>query len=410
MLFKSNPYFTLILLIIANLLNYIDRQILYAVFPLVKADLILTDTELGLLGSAFIISYMFSAPIFGWIGDHFVRIKVASTGLILWSLATILSGASSGYKELLLARSVVGIGEASFATVSPVILSDYFQADMRGRIFSSFYLAIPVGSAIGYLLGGILGEHFGWKSAFLITGIPGIILAIPLWFTQEPKRSRSKKFLIQHKKWQNFKMYKTLLTNRSFILNTLAMSSMTFALGGMAQWTPTFIYRMHGLNLAKTNTIFGIITIFSGITGTLTGGWLGDYLQKRTSKGLLIVPICGFLFGIPFTLYALLTTQIAHCLIAIFFAEFFLFLNNGPLNTVIVNVTSSSIRSMAFAVNIFIIHALGDAISPSILGWLSDLWELRDAMLTMPFFILLAAFFSFISSRYIKRDSLLQEG
>jgi MFS family permease len=395
----------LALLLAVNLLNYIDRQVLYAVFPLVKADFRLSDTALGLLGSAFMLCYMVSAPLLGWLGDRMRRVKLASWGLAVWSLATALAGLAPGYRSLLSARTVVGIGEASFGTVSPGLLSDYFPKEHRGRVLSYFYLAIPVGSALGYLLGGIFSQAVSWRAAFLVVGIPGLLMTIPLALLREPQRGGTERSELSGD-GPVHKGYLQLARTPSFVINTLSMAAMTFALGGLAQWLPTFLYRVHSLSVAKGNTLFGAITLLAGITGTLTGGWLGDRLQTKNRKGYLIVSGWGFLIGTPIAAYAIMTPLLPGCLAAIFFAEFFLFLNTGPLNTIIVNVAAPEIRSMAFAVNIFFIHALGDAISPTILGRLSDLWGLRTALMVAPAAILLAAFFSFLCMRFIETDSV----
>jgi MFS family permease len=397
--------YALAILLAVNLLNYIDRQVLYAVFPLVKADLRLSDTALGLLGSAFMLCYMVSAPLLGWLGDRMRRVKLASSGLAIWSLGTALAGIAPGYGSLLSARTVVGVGEASFGTVSPGLLSDYFPKERRGRVLSWFYLAIPVGSALGYLLGGILGQAVSWRAAFLVVGVPGLLMTIPLALLKEPERGgmEQKETATDSPKP---KAYLQLARNRSFAINTLAMAAMTFALGGLAQWMPTFLYRTHSLSVAKGNTLFGGITLLAGITGTLTGGWLGDRYQATSRKGYLTVSGWGLLIGTPIAVYAIMTPFLPGCLAAIFLAEFFLFLNTGPLNTVIVNVTAPAIRSMAFAVNIFFIHALGDAVSPVILGRLSDLWGLRTALLVAPAATLLAAIFCFLCKRFIETDSV----
>jgi predicted MFS family arabinose efflux permease len=156
--------------------------------------------------------------------------------------------------------------------------------------------------------------------------------------------------------------------------------------------------------VAKANTMFGATTVLAGILGTLAGGWLGDRWQKKSGKGYLLVSGWGFLIGVPFAVWAILAPGLNGCLIAIFFAEFFLFLNTGPLNTVIINVTDPAVRAMAFAVNIFFIHALGDAISPSILGWLSDRWDLRSALLITPGAMALAGLLCFVCGRFVVRD------
>ena len=395
--------YALALLLAVNLLNYIDRQVLYAVFPLIKADFRLSDTALGFLGSAFMICYMCSAPLLGWIGDRGNRVRLASCGIAVWSLATALSGIAPGYRSLLAARTVVGIGEASFGTVSPGLISDFFSKERRGRVLSYFYLAIPVGSAIGYLLGGILGFHFGWQAAFLIVGAPGLLLAAAVWFLRDPKGKAATAPELPGQK-PSLAAYGSFLKNRSFVCNTLAMTAMTFAIGGLAQWMPTFLYRIHGLDVARGNTLFGAVTVLAGITGTLSGGWLGDRLQRKSAKGYLLVSGWGFLLGIPIAVFAIASHSLTGCLTAAFFAEFFLFFNTGPLNTVIVNVSPPDRRAMAFAVNIFFIHALGDAISPTLLGWFSDLWGLRAALLTTPVAIAAAAGFCFLCTRYIRDD------
>jgi predicted MFS family arabinose efflux permease len=402
---KNYSRYALGLLFAVNLLNYIDRQVLYAVFPLIKEDLLLSDTSLGLLGSAFMLCYMVSAPLLGWLGDRMSRVKLASYGLAVWSFATAVSGVAPGYRSLLSARTAVGIGEASFGTVSPGLISDFFPREKRGRVLSYFYLAIPVGSALGYLLGGVLGKAFGWHAAFLMVGVPGLALVLPLFLLREPSRGGVNQSEMR-KPGKTLRDDMKMFVNRSFVTNTLSMAAMTFALGGLAQWVPTFLYRVHGMDLAKGNTLFGAVTILAGITGTLTGGMLGDRFQKKSGKGYPLVSGWGFLVGTPIAAYALSTPSLSGCITAMLLAEFFLFLNTGPLNTIIVNVTQPGARATAFAVNIFFIHALGDAISPTLLGRLSDMWGLRSALLVTPFAILLAAFFSFLCMRSIEKDSV----
>ncbi|WP_224982232.1 spinster family MFS transporter [Geomonas agri] len=392
------------LLLAVNLLNYIDRQVLFAVFPLIKADLSITDTELGLLGSAFMVSYMVIAPVFGWLGDHWNRVKLASTGVVIWSFATILAGFAPGYRSLLAARATVGVGEASFGTVSPGLIADFFEKEKRGSVLSWFYVAIPVGSALGYLLGGVLGQRFGWHSAFLMVGLPGLLIAVPLWFLRTPERQAGTAAGPEGEGSGGLTGYLQLFHNRSFVTNTLAMAAMTFAIGGLAQWIPTFLFRTHALNVEKANLMFGAVTVVAGILGTLVGGVLGDRWQKKSSKGYLLVSGWGFFIGAPCAAWAILAGDVPSCMAAIFMAEFFLFLNTGPLNTVIINVTNPGMRAMAFAVNIFFIHALGDAISPSILGWFSDQWGLRNALLSTPLVMALAGVFCFVCGRYVAHD------
>lgn len=401
---NNSARYALVLLLTVNLLNYIDRQALYAVFPLIKEDLKLSDTGLGFLGSAFMLCYMLAAPFFGRMGDRGSRTRLAAGGLAVWSVATMLSGLAGSYRMLLAARTLVGVGEASFGTVSPGLLSDYFSRERRGRILSLFYLAIPVGSALGYILGGQLGQAFGWKTAFLLVGLPGLFLALPLYLLNDPRQKvirgdlpSSEPALIELRRFW---------LNRTYVNATLSMAAMTFALGGLAQWVPSFLQRSFGLDVARGNTLFGVITVVSGIIGTLAGGWLGDRFQKRSATGYLYVSAAGFLLGAPLMLLALTTSNQTICLTAIFGAELFLFLNTGPLNTVLVNVVSPVRRAMGFAINIFAIHALGDAISPAIIGFLSDCWGLSRALLITPLAVLIAAGFAYWGGQFVASDQL----
>jgi len=407
----SIPYrrYALGLLLAVNLLNYIDRQVLFAVFPLIKIDLRLTDTELGFLGSAFMLSYLLFAPLFGWMGDRWSRTRLAAGGVVVWSMATALGGFAPGYRTLLAARATIGVGEASFGTVSPGLLADFFPKERRGKILSWFYVAIPVGSALGYLLGGVLGQNYGWHAAFLMVGIPGLLLAVPLALLRTPPRGGDD---TQSERAGNKSAsgYATLFRNRIFVCNTLSMAAMTFAIGGLAQWLPSFLHRFHALDVAKGNMMFGTITVLAGILGTLAGGWLGDCWQKKSGRGYLLVSGWGFLLGTPFAVWAILAPGLTSCMAAIFIAEFFLFLNTGPLNTVIINVTNPAVRAMAFAVNIFFIHALGDAVSPSILGWLSDQWGLRNALLITPLAMIMAGMLCFVCGRFVVKDMAEVEG
>ena len=269
-------------------------------------------------------------------------------------------------------------------------------------------MAIPVGSALGYLLGGVLGQRYGWHSAFLLVGLPGLLLAIPIARLRTPPRGGDD--AVQAVEGGTTAgRYAALFKNRSFVCNTLAMAAMTFAIGGLAQWIPSFLYRVHALDVARGNMLFGTVTVLAGILGTMVGGWLGDRWQKQNGKGYLLLSGWGFLIGAPFAVWAILAPGLNSCMTAIFIAEFFLFLNTGPLNTVIINVTLPSVRAMAFAVNIFFIHALGDAISPSILGWLSDQRDLRSALLITPGAMLLAGMLCFVCGRFVVQDMVQAE-
>ena len=179
---SAYPRKVLLLIFCVSLFNYIDRQVLYAVFPLLKADLRLSDAQLGFLASSFMIVYMCFAPFVGYFGDRVRRPLIVGVSAVFWSVATLFSGFIRNYAQLIFTRSAVGIGEAGYGTVSPSYLAEWFPKEQRGRIMALYALAIPVGSAIGYLLGGYLGQHFGWRNAFYIVAVPGALLGLAALF------------------------------------------------------------------------------------------------------------------------------------------------------------------------------------------------------------------------------------
>lgn len=376
-------------LTIINLLNYVDRQVLYAVFPAIKADLGLSDTELGALASAFMVVYLVLSPFFGWWGDRWIRMRIVAIATTLWSAATAFTGAAANLGQLFVARALVGVGEAGYGPVSPTLVADYFPREHRGAMLAVFYLAIPVGSAGGYLLGGLLQAVAGWRAAFLLVGIPGIVVGTLAWFRPEPARGASEVHVVADRLSVR-ETVRALLGTRSYVLNTLALAVMTFAIGALAAWWPTFLVRERGLDLARANYVFGVITLAAGIIGTFAGGVLGDFCLRYTRGAYFLVSGIGLLLSAPAATVALLAREPAIFLTAVFVTETLVFLNTGPLNALLANVVPAGIRSSAFALNIFVIHALGDALSPVMIGALSDRFGLQAAFTVAPAALALA--------------------
>lgn len=381
-----------IILALINLLNYIDRQVLYSVFPLIKQDLILSDKELGFLASAFMLVYMFSAPVLGYIADRTPRQKIIAFGAFLWSIATSACACVRNYFALIFARSLVGVGESGFTSVCPSFIAEKFSPKVRARVLALFALGLPLGSALGYLLGGVLGKHFGWRLAFLILGLPGIILAFIVYFKiKDTARVKEEK--------PPFANYLKLLKNKKFILVCLAQAMGTFTLGGLAAWGPSFLNRYFAFDIAKSGTIFGGLIIVAGALGTLLGGFIGDRWQKKTENGYFYTTTLSYLIAFPFGLLAFLMTSKILFFIFLTLSTMFVFMQNGPLNASVVNLTKLKERSMAFALNVFIIHALGDALSPYLVGFISDSFNLKIAVIASLFFVLPASLFAFFASK-----------
>lgn len=373
---KLYPRTALLLLTSLNLLNYIDRSVLFAVQPLVQTEFHLSNAEIGYLTSAFLGFYMVAAPFTGPLADRYSRKLIIVLGALFWSALTLLTAVTHTYWELLVRHTLVGIGEATFVTIAPTFVADLFVEEKRGRILGVFYLAIPVGTALGYLLGGKLGAQYGWRFPFYIAAAPGFLLALSVIFIPEPARG-------QFDTLQETPERGTILglaRNPAFWTATLGMAAMTFALGGVQVWMPTFLSRARGYSLESANEIFGVIIVFDGIVASLAGGWLGDRLLPRMKSSYYFVSAVSMAIGVPVMIVALFSQ--GHLMIpAIAVGAFFLLLNTSPLNAAILNSVGAHIRATAIAVNIFVIHILGDVPSPTFMGYLADHRSLQTAFI-----------------------------
>jgi len=330
------------------------------------------DAKTGWLAMAFMLSYMLTSPIFGFLADRWSRWLLVAIGVILWSLASGASGLAGTFGLLLATRLFVGVGEAAYGPVAPTIISDYYPIEHRGKVLSWFYMAIPVGSALGYTLGGAVASAWSWHWAFFIVVPPGIALGIWAMFMKDPPRGATDQAGASAGRRAQWRDYLILLRTPSYVLNTLAMTAMTFAIGGVGFWMPKYVHDFRGYgSLSSVNLIFGVIVVVSGLAGTLLGGIAGDKLRRRFPGSYFLVSAAGMLTGFPLFLL-MLATPFPYAWIVIFLAVFCLFFNTGPSNTALANVTHPSMRATAFAVNIFIIHALGDAISPTVIGMITD--------------------------------------
>lgn len=375
---KLQPRTALIVLTALNLLNYADRNVLFAVQPLVQDEFHLSKTQIGYLTSAFLGFYMVAAPFVGPLADRYSRKFMIVCGAIFWSALTLLTAFTHNYTELLIRHTLVGIGEATFVTIAPTFVADLFSEEKRGRILGVFYLAIPVGSAAGYLLGGYLAPSHGWRFPFYIAAAPGFLLALAVLFLKEPERGQFDSLRATPERTTLF----GLIRNPAFLTSTLGMAAMTFSLGGIQVWMPQFLYSERHYTLEKANLTFGLIIVADGILASLLGGWLGDFLLRRTKGAYYMVSAVSMALGVPVMIVALFVKGPA-MIPAIAVAAFFLLFNTAPLNAAVINSVDAHIRATALAVNIFIIHILGDVPSPTMMGWVADHRSLQSAF-TLP--------------------------
>ncbi|MBX7113486.1 MAG: MFS transporter [Myxococcaceae bacterium] len=377
---RRQAYFGLGVLSVINLLNYLDRYILPSVMTRVQHAFQLTNAQGGLLATTFMAVYMVASPVGGYLGDRMPRRFLIAGAVAIWSLATIGSGLAASFAMLLVARAMTGVGEAGYGTVAPPLISDLFKKEHRSRMLAYFYTAMPLGAALGFTLGGEIGERHSWQMAFYVGGAPGLLLAVAALFLPEPKRGAMDEgpptpqpaFAAG---------FKALITNPPFLVATAGLTLMTFSIGGLSMWMPKFLEIERGFASSEAGHFLGVTTVIGGLVGTLVGGRLGDLLERRKVGGSVMMSGAGLLLAAPMMVGAALATSRPMLWACLLGAQFFIFLNNGPLNATIVNHVPTSMRAFAFGVNVFTIHALGDAASPTVIGLISDKSSLATAIL-----------------------------
>lgn len=431
---NSKAGFALTLLLLINLLNYIDRYILSSTIAGIEKDLLghlpegQRKAPMGMLATCFMVSFMVFAPIFGSLVGRISRWHLIGGGIVFWSLASGLSGISGTFSSihhhtsneylltfsglfgtftfLAITRCMVGVGEAAYGPIAPTILSDYYPENRRGMIISIFYVAIPVGSAMGYTFGALVG----WPDAFYWVIPPGLILGLICFFQKEPPPESHNHQASKHE-INLSTAAQTLFKIPSYVLNCLGMTANTFAIGGIAFWLPNYVahYRQFGTE-KEAGTWMGGIIIISGLVATLLGGYLGDYFKRWHKGSYFTVSGIGMILGFPaFLLVLFVPFPTAWIFVAI--ACFCLFLNTGPTNAILLNVSPPAFRSMAFAINIFMIHAFGDAISPWIIGIIADTFafggqsNLNAGFISISAMILLGGLFWILGSRHLEKDT-----
>jgi MFS transporter, Spinster family, sphingosine-1-phosphate transporter len=391
----------LVLLTALNFVNYIDRYILPGVQEQVKGEFHLSDAQIGSLTLWFMVAYMLTSPITGFLGDRFPRKPMIVVAALFWSGMNLFTASVHSYSSLNLRHAALGIGEASFGIFAPALLSDFYGADQRNRVLTIFNIAIPVGAALGYLIGGTVGERFGWRASFIVSAVPGVIIALLIaFFMKEPARGASQ----QEKAILKKGTVLSLLRNKAYLCSVLGYAAVTFSLGGISWWMPSFLQRIGGRSQASAAYIMGAITVVAGLGGTVLGGIIAQRWSRTSAKALYLVPGISAAIAVPPALICFFGpswfgTQ-AYTLPGLAVAIFFIFLGTGPVNAATVNAVRPEIRATALAGQLFLIHALGDAISPRIIGMVSDHSNLNIGLASTLITMLLASVIFFVGARY----------
>ncbi len=390
---KSYAYYALATLTLLNLLNYVDRYIFAALIPYIKTDTGYNDAQLGWVGSAFTIVYTVCSPLFGYLGDRYRRGRLVASGIVIWSLATAGAALAANFWQLLITRTAVGVGEANYATIAPGLLSDFFIKARRGMVMSIFFAAIPVGTAIGYLSGGYLGapERLGWRTTLLLVGLPGLLTAFAAWFMREPTRGAmdslgdedvAAKTLAPVSWWES---HRILLANRGYVFASLGYAGSTFALGALVFWAPEWLKSDKGLTAEQANTVLALCAIGGGFLGTMLGGGVGDWLGKRIKGAYFWVCAASCILAAPFAFAAVIAHDRTTLTVSIFISMTLVFIANGPVNALLVNLVAPHMRTSAIGLSVVTIHLLGDGISLTLVGVIST-W-LKNNQAALPGFV-----------------------
>jgi MFS family permease len=386
----------LVLLTALNFVNYIDRYILPGVQELVKHEFQVTDERIGALTFWFFLTYMLAAPATGWLGDHYPRKPLIVAGALFWSGINFFTATVHTFFALNLRHAALGIGEASFGIFAPALLADFYPEEERNRVLTIFYIAIPVGAALGYTIGGVIGGHYGWRIPFFVSAVPGVLFALLiLFFMKEPSRGATD---ATAKKEKGVQAVLNLARNPRYLYATLGMAMITFSLGGISTWMPSFLQRTAGYTPGSAGFTIGAITAVTGLTGTACGGWLAQRWLRTNHRALYLLSAWSAALAVPPALLCFFGPRWA-LLPGLALAEFCIFLNTGPLNTAIVNSVSATVRATAIAFELFLIHALGDLPSPPLIGVVSDRFNLSLGLGLTLISMLIASVFLFLGAR-----------
>ncbi|MDB6066782.1 MAG: Major facilitator superfamily 1 [Pedosphaera sp.] len=386
---KLSPAWTLAILTGLNLFNYVDRYVLSAVVTPLQAELHINDNQAGTINSAFMIGYFVTSPFFGYLGDRFSRKWLIALGIFVWSLGTVLTGFASTFALLLAFRVLVGLGEASYATLSPGLISDSFVPQKRNNAFTIFYVAIPVGAALGTFLGGEIANHYSWRHAFIWTGAPGLLLALVLLPFREPARGETEGKTAQGAAHPSVIEVLKLFLIPKYLLVVLGYTAYTFALGAFGFWGPSFLLRVRHVSLENSGIFFGAILAIAGLVGTFAGGFASTAWHKRNRAAYPLTLALSVLLAVPFVVLTFVVHDTSLSIVCLAISMVLLFICTGPVNTIIIEAVPVNLRSSAMALSIFMIHLFGDMFSSKIVGQLSDQWHsLQKAVLILPVMLL----------------------
>ncbi|APG63793.1 MFS transporter [Sphingorhabdus lutea] len=401
------------MLLLVYTFNFLDRQILGILAVPVKADLGLSDTQLGALGGiAFALLYSTMAIPLALIADRTSRTWVITISLVIWSGFTALCGIASNFWQMFLYRLGVGVGEAGGVAPSYAVIADYFPSHERARALAIYSLGIPLGSAAGVLFGGYIAQQVEWRTAFIVVGVAGIIIA-PFFrlIVKEPKKAKAPEPISGQRAETIGTVFKILAAKKSFWLLSFGASMSSLCGYGIAFWLPSLMQRSFGLDLIETSHFYGAILLIGGIFGVLGGGWLGDYFGKKDRAAYAWLPAISFILGVPLFAGGILSSTASTAFFFFLIPQALGYVWLGPVLSAVQHLVPAHMRATASASFLFINNLIGLGFGTLILGALSDYYTglyggegLRYAILTALIFYVFAAIFLAFAGKHLRKD------
>ena len=384
----------LVLLTAMNVVNYLDRYILPGVQEQIKHEFSLTDSQIGSLTLWFMVAYVLSSPITGWLGDRFPRKPMIVVAALAIAAINFVTASVHGFSELNLRHAALGVGEACFGVFAPAMLADFYAERQRNKVMTIFNVAIPVGAAAGVEAGSWIAAHHGWRMSFIASAVPGVLFALLiLFFMREPQRTGA-----MEKARTDKASVMSLLKNGPYLTSILGYAAVTFSLGGISWWMPSFLHREAGYSIEAAGALMGPIIVVAGLGGTALGGWVAQVWSRRTAKALYLVPAISALLTIPPAILCFFGPR-AWIVPSLSAAVFLIFLGTGPVNAATLNAVPAGLRATAMAGQLFMIHVLGDMPSSKVIGIVSDHSNLRLGMAVTLISFAAAAVIFFIGAK-----------
>lgn len=385
----------LVLLTAMNFVNYLDRYILPAVQEQIKHEFTLTDNQIGSLTLWFMVAYVCVSPITGWLGDRFPRKPMIVVAALAIAGMNFLTAHVHGYTELNYRHAALGVGEACFGIFAPALLADFYPESKRNKVMTIFNIALPVGAAAGYEAGAWVAAHHGWRMSFIASAVPGVLVALLIWaFMREPQRTG----VVEKAKTDKASVL-SLLKNKAYLSSILGYAAVTFSLGGISWWMPSFLHREAGYSIEAAGAIMGPIIVVAGLGGTALGGWLAHVWSKKTPKALYLVPSLSAALTIAPAVVCFLGPQ-RLIVPSLSLAVFLIFLGTGPVNAATLNAVPANLRATAMAGQLFAIHVFGDMPSSKVIGIISDASSLRLGMAVTLVAFAVGAVIFFVGARF----------